>query len=59
MLKVEDHVELMPVCAGVFFSFFHRNTGTFAHGHDIIVTEHLFMHFLQVFVYVRTVYAIG
>ena len=59
MLKVEDHVELMPVCAGVFFSFFQRNTGTFAHGHDIIVAEHLFMHFLQVLMYVRAVYAIG
>ena len=59
MLKGKDHIQLIPVSAGIFFGFLHRNTGALPHGHHVITGQYLSVHFPQIFMYAGTVDAGG
>ena len=59
MLKLEYHVQFMGILAGIQLCLFRRYAGCLAYGHDIVFGQYLFVHFLKIFVDIRTMNAEG
>ena len=58
MLELEDHAQLMRILSGVLLCFLDGHARRFAHGHQVIAGQHPRVHFLQVFMHMRTVNAV-
>ena len=55
MFKLEYHSKFRSFIGSIFFRFFNCNTRTLSYCEQVILRKYFFIHFLQIFMYVRTI----